>query len=183
MPHRCAFVVLVTACGVAVLNFTSAQPAKAILQAKQIRVDQHGDPLPEGAIGRIGTTRFRHGGMELLGFNADGTALMYLGGGALHWIDAATGKEIRIVRFGNVQPRDIRRFEVSPSVVVLSGNAKVLAIAAGGNEGFGADDRSISVIDTDTGKERKRFAGACRCRPVQERRQRRRVYPAAPLNR
>ena len=60
----------------ALTNVAGSQPARN-------RVDQFGDPLPDGAVARLGTTRYRHGGLDLLGFTSDGKSLMYLGGGAL----------------------------------------------------------------------------------------------------
>jgi len=149
-----------TACSLVAPAFVGAQPAPAGAQPKQTRVDQHGDPLPEGAVARIGTTRFRHGGMDLVGFTSDGKALIYLGGGALHFMDAALGKETKVLRYGDSEPRGMRRFDTAFSAV-LSGDTKVLAAASSGAfGGFGPGGSSISVIDTATGKERKQFGAA-----------------------
>src|SRR5262249_19879860 len=39
---------------------------------EQAKLDRHDDPLPEGAIGRLGTTRLRHNGsVSALAFSAD----------------------------------------------------------------------------------------------------------------
>jgi WD40 repeat protein len=62
--------------------------------------DVDGDPLPAGAIARLGTTRFRipqgegsHGFMAL--FTPDQKEVALLAGDRLHFIDASTGKLVR----------------------------------------------------------------------------------------
>jgi hypothetical protein len=158
---RCsAPIVLLLSLGVVALNLAGAQPAKSTAQPQQIRVDQHGDPMPDGAIARLGTTRFRHGGKELLGFTSDGKALIYCGSGALHFMDATLGKEIKVVKYGDAEARDLRRFGMATTPAVLSADTKVLAVTVG-NSGFGMGGvGGISVIDTATNKERKRLGPA-----------------------
>src|SRR5262249_7400889 len=57
-------------------------------------VDAHGDPLPEGAIVRLGTMRFNHGdGLNTPLFSSDGKTILSEGGGSLCLWDAATGAE------------------------------------------------------------------------------------------
>ncbi len=78
-----------------VLMVGAGLPARAD-DKPRVRVDQAGDPLPDGAIARLGTIRFRHGGeIENLAFAADGKTLVSCGtdDGVRFW-DAATGKEI-----------------------------------------------------------------------------------------
>jgi RNA polymerase sigma factor (sigma-70 family) len=59
------------------------------------RTDRHGDPLPEGAISRLGTVRFRHGGyVTWLTFTPDGKQIISHGYDAVRIWEAATGKEI-----------------------------------------------------------------------------------------
>src|SRR5438093_12772792 len=68
------------------------------------RVDADGDPLPSGALVRIGTTRFRPGAVvESLAFSADGKELVTANGrsGIQVW-DPATGKLLR--QFGRPGP-------------------------------------------------------------------------------
>ena len=57
-------------------------------------VDQYGDPLPEGAIARLGAKRFRHDGLSLsLTYSGDGKYLVGCNfSGVVVW-EAATGKE------------------------------------------------------------------------------------------
>src|SRR5262249_5108835 len=75
------------------------------------RTDRYGDPLPEGAIARLGTARFRNGYFH---FSPDGKviALSDWAGGPIRLCDAATGMELRVIhgegrnwhRFGCFSP-------------------------------------------------------------------------------
>jgi RNA polymerase sigma factor (sigma-70 family) len=61
-----------------------------------VRRGQDGEPLPDEAVARLGTTHFRHGGLvQHLAFTPDGKALLSAGGGSLRVWDVATGREIR----------------------------------------------------------------------------------------
>ena len=70
--------------------------------------DLHGDPLPAGALARLGTTRWRHGAnITFVAFGPDGKTLITAGqdNTARLW-DLASGKEIR--RFARPQPAEIK---------------------------------------------------------------------------
>src|SRR5262245_623498 len=68
--------------------------------ARQARTDLHGDPLPAGAIARLGTVRFRPpAGAHWLAFSPGDKTLLTAGGRLSAW-DVATGKEVRRFRFG-----------------------------------------------------------------------------------
>ena len=61
------------------------------------RIDRYGDPLPEGAILRLGTVRFRYpcfreSHRQLLG---DGKTLVISAGDELRWVDTETGRYVR----------------------------------------------------------------------------------------
>jgi WD40 repeat protein len=67
--------------------------------AKRTRTDSHGDPLPDDAVARFGTGRFR---AKETNFDAvvspDGKLLAVLTRGVMVLLDAATGKEVKPVR-------------------------------------------------------------------------------------
>jgi WD40 repeat protein len=63
-------------------------------KAHGVATDSYGDPLPEGAVARLGTRRFRHEDpAESLAFTADGKSLVgYTKSGVVIW-DTSTGRE------------------------------------------------------------------------------------------
>jgi WD40 repeat protein/beta-lactamase regulating signal transducer with metallopeptidase domain len=89
--------------------------------------DVFGDPLPAGALARLGTTRWRHGGnVTFVAFGPEGKTLITAGQDSTVRVwDLATGQEIR--RFGNE-----RRAEGQPAVPVppaVPARAKLVAPA------------------------------------------------------
>jgi RNA polymerase sigma factor (sigma-70 family) len=70
----------------------AANPAAERLVA---RADRSGDPLPDGAVARLGTVRFNHGdGLNALYFAPGGKRILSEGQGSLRLWEAATGKEL-----------------------------------------------------------------------------------------
>jgi WD40 repeat protein len=76
-------------------------PLQATAQGKTPRIDAFGDPLPDGAIVRLGTTRFQdpnYSAIEAVNFTADGKTMATMGLGVksdlrVRLWDALTGKQ------------------------------------------------------------------------------------------
>src|SRR5919108_748438 len=71
------------------------------------RTDRYGDPLPPGAVARLGTVRFRHAALiDSVAFSPDGKTLAFGGvwsdgsgdSAVIHLYDWAAGKELRTIR-------------------------------------------------------------------------------------
>jgi RNA polymerase sigma factor (sigma-70 family) len=109
-------------------------------KAKEPGKDRYGDPLPDGAIARLGTLRFRHGFITYaVAYSPDGKVLASAGGGrGLCLWDAATGKLLR---------------ELEPTShsygVAFSPDGKWLA----------AEGRRLVLWDVATGTEVRRMRG------------------------
>jgi RNA polymerase sigma factor (sigma-70 family) len=115
------FTTAVLATGVGLLAGPQSPPAAAArlkqpaAPAAEPAADAHGDPLPPGAVLRLGTRRLRHGGgISALAWSPDGKWVAS-GGGFSDWTirlwDPATGKEIRQLA-GPITP--VRALAVSP---------------------------------------------------------------------
>jgi RNA polymerase sigma factor (sigma-70 family) len=80
-------------------NLLAAAPDQPQPRAQEPgRADRYGDPLPEAALARLGTVRFRHGsgGVAVLAFSSDGRTLVSASANGLVRVwDQATGKELR----------------------------------------------------------------------------------------
>jgi WD40 repeat protein len=162
----------------AVLTFLTAALVRAEPPA---RTDRFADPLPEGAVARLGTLRFREPDTIVTSaLSPDGTTLATVGWrrDLVRFLDAATGKELRVVQLDAPGVDDLT---FSPNGAVLatrwaenvilwdaltgkrlrewethkgdtapncSADGKVLA-AAGGPRGTGG---SVLVWDTATGE-------------------------------
>src|SRR5260370_42008756 len=80
----------------ALLLFAVAVSARAELP----NVDRFGDPLPDGAVARLGSMRFTHSAaLEQFAFAADGKTIVFFGRDNIvgRW-DAVSGKELRRVQ-------------------------------------------------------------------------------------
>jgi RNA polymerase sigma factor (sigma-70 family) len=121
------------------------------VEARPVQVDRHGDPLPAGALARLGTVRFRHGGIvNSVAFSPDRKTLVSGGqdGVARIW-DLATGKLLhRLPGY-----RGTRANNVWVESVAFSPGGKYLAT------GNGNGDSTIRLWDPATGKELRQFDG------------------------
>lgn len=76
---------------------TANAAPKPAAEKPQVRLDQFGDPLPEGAVARLGTVRSRHGAeVRSVAFSSDGKTLA--SGGQDNTVriwEITTGKELR----------------------------------------------------------------------------------------
>ncbi len=117
-----------------------SQPAPE--KTQPVRTDLYGDALPPGAIGRLGTVRFRHSGpVHCIAFSPDGKTLASGGvDAAVRLWEIATGKEIRQFK------GEAYLFEA----VAFSPGDKVLAAAS---------FRVIYLWDVASGKEIGRLKG------------------------
>ena len=104
-------------------------------RAGGIAVDRYGDPLPRGAIARLGTTRFRHGGGFFhVFFGPEGRTLITAGDVARVW-DARSGRLLRSIDAG---------YQAIPS--------------PDGRTLFAAERGSFRSIDLASGRERRQVA-------------------------
>jgi WD40 repeat protein len=111
---------------------TPGGPAKA---------DRHGDPLPAGALARLGTVRFRHERwIEQVAVAPDGRAVAAVAGNGLVLWDAATG-------------RPLRRWTFTVLVHCLAFAPDGRSVAVGGSDGL------VRLLDPASGKELRRLAG------------------------
>ncbi len=100
------------------------------------RTDLYGDPLPAGAVARLGTLRWRHPWhVYLVSYSPDGRLVVTVGGEeSVRVWQATTGKELV-------------RIPVSASNVVCSPDGKLIATT------HYAPDKAIRLWDIATGKE------------------------------
>jgi WD40 repeat protein len=106
------------------------QQAGAPDQPKQesgdpVRADRHGDPLPPGALARVGTTRLRHGdGIWDVAFSPDGTAIV-----------SASGSFDPTVRFWDLaSAKELRRLQVFPGFPRVNGGVLGMAFSPDGTQ-------------------------------------------------
>ncbi len=163
------------------------QNGEPAVRAPTPDVDRYGDPLPKGAIARLGTTRFRHGsGFFRVFFAPDGKTLLTARGDVRVW-DAATGRLVRSFDAGwEVVPspdgatlfaggrgfvraiessagRELRRVALEPAIslerLVISPNGKSLAVLTKLQRQTRAskDLSKLVVVDADTLIERWRI--------------------------
>src|SRR5262249_28548311 len=112
-------------------------------QATDAKADLYGDPLPDGAVARMGSVQFRHAGVAHFGYRDGGKTSVTVGNDrVLRFWDAASGREVRTVILTGAA--------ASAGYRVLSPDTKVIATFNRGE---------ILISDVDSGKELKKLPG------------------------
>ena len=114
----------------------SERPAHGQIQ----RTDLYGDPLPEGALVRLGSLRLRHAGLSDFVLPPNGKTILSAGGSVVCSWDLATGRPVREIRLQG------------PAAPGLHGS-----LAPDGKLLVKLHNNKLVVWETDSGKEIKQL--------------------------
>ena len=122
-------------------------PAPAKLEDKSPRTDLYGDPLPQGALTRLGSLRLRHADLSDFVLLPDGKTAISAGGDwVLRFWDLASTRQVRAVRIkATAGPSNFfwNCFKFSPDGKVL----------------VGQEGNTLVFWEVDSGKELQRLPG------------------------
>src|SRR5262249_36512923 len=118
-------------------------------QAPLKKLDASGDPLPHGAVARIGTLRFRHPGpVDFVGYSGDGKLLItHSNDSAVRFWDAGAGKQVQSLKLTTRVVIGAGRYYPGARLL-LSGDGKILLIG---------DNGAWKTVEVATGKTLKEF--------------------------
>jgi Tol biopolymer transport system component len=111
-------------------------------EVNQIRTDQYGDPLPQGAVARLGTVRVQHSSIiTTIAWSPNGKIL-------------ATGEYIHPIRLWDVATgKEIRRIDGKARSLAWSPQRNILA------SGWDDEDRTVYLWDVESGKQVRQLIG------------------------
>src|SRR5262245_40569993 len=119
-------------------------------QGQRPRTDPQGDPLPQAALARFGTTRFRHPErIRALAFSPDGKTL------------ASSGSDLRIRLWGITTGKERRQLLGHQGPIhslTFSLDGKTLISRSDNSGSFFATDGTVRLWEPAAGKERKRLS-------------------------
>ncbi len=99
----------------------------SLAPAAEPKRDCYGDPLPEGAIARLGNLPLRHeGGIQSAAFTADGKTLVICEPLSFYFWDPATGKCVQSMPLDRSVAMQIRRLSEDAKILMLGDFKKVL---------------------------------------------------------
>ncbi len=132
--------------------------AKARPVARAAPTDLAGDPLPAGALARLGTTRFVHAShVNHVAFSPDGATLASFDGALYLW-DARTGLERRRIETGAGPGSGSLQFAYAPNGQSLA--VQAVEVRDGAIPGKGREKLNWTILyDPRTGHEIRRFEG------------------------
>ena len=135
------------ALGLVLVCHLPAAMGQAPTASKTPPTDVHGDPLPVGAIARLGTVRLRHGDqVRSLAFSPNGKVLASRGEDGLSLWDTATGRPIR--RFPDLRTDQPIQFIPDPRI-------DAIAFTADGKNLVVGPRTAATLLDIATGKKQQ----------------------------
>jgi WD40 repeat protein len=121
-----------------------ASPASSGKVETPPRTDLYGDPLPPGAVARMGTIRLR-GASERVTFSPDGKQVISTDWLSIRTWETATGKPLKRTPLQTTEAQGIPRFDEC----LLTADGKTLVAAA---------KDTLYIWDAATGRERRRIS-------------------------